>query len=114
MQAMDTAMQSAMNDALRTGTQGQANIAIKFGREKYDALRKAFMENAEGAQEAEDTRFIGEQGNLANLYNAFATRASAMPDATYNPRNIEGTTASAVAAAMGDVVPIHLIDCKLP
>lgn len=99
-EGMDTAMSAAMVDALRTGTGGQAKIASQFGREKYDALRKAFLENAEGAQEAEDTRFIGEQGNLANLYNAFATRASAMPDAAYNPRNLEGATAAQLGQAM--------------
>jgi hypothetical protein len=89
-EGMDTALSSAMREALISGSSNAGRIAEDIGRSKSKQLRTAFMENEEGAREASEANYFNKQGNLANLYNTFATRASAMPDAPYNPRNIEG------------------------
>jgi hypothetical protein len=98
------AIETATRNALRMGnTTGAADIATRIGVGQGDALRKAFMENEIGARDQSQANFGTAQANLANMYNTFATRASATPDAPYNPRNITGNPAamSAGNAAQG-------------
>jgi hypothetical protein len=89
-EGMDKTLNTAMRDAMRTGNTGAGKIASQIGREKSSMLRKAFMENEEGARGESENRFMTNLGNLGNLYNTFATRASGEVPASYNPRNLEG------------------------
>lgn len=85
------AIETATRNALRMGnTSGAADIASRIGVGQGEALRKAFMENEIGARDQSNANFGTAQANLANMYNTFATRASALPDAPYSPRNIQG------------------------
>ena len=84
---------SAAVEAMRSGNlRGASDLVGQLGIQQGDALRKAFMQNYTGASGEATDRYMTQLGNLGNIYNTFATRASAMPGAEYNPRNIEGLT----------------------
>lgn len=100
-EAFDGTLQEAMRTAIRTGASNSGKVAASIGAKRASALSDAFLNNKFGTKAESDARFASDQGNLANIYNMFATRASAMPDVTYNPRNIEGQTAQAAAGSMG-------------
>lgn len=95
------AIETATRNALRSGnTAGAADIASRIGVSQGEQLRKAFMENEQGARQQSQSDYGTAQSNLANMYSAFAKNASAMPDAPYNPRNIAGDpNASRMGAA---------------
>lgn len=99
-QGFDSALQDAMQSAVRTGASNAGRVAADIGKARASALQDAFMNNKINAKgQAADT-FSREQGNASNLYNMYASRASAMPDVGYNPRNIEGMTGQQQAGAM--------------
>jgi hypothetical protein len=98
-EGFDTALRNAMVDNIRTGGGNQAKIASQFGRDKFNALRKAFMENAEGAVEGEENRYMTEQGNYENMANPLAQMAGQPFDAAYNPRGQD--LSSLLQMAMG-------------
>lgn len=98
---MDNALEISMRNAMRTGSSNAGDIAAKIGSERGDQLRKAFMENKSGAADEAYNRYATKVGNIANLYNTFATRASGLPPTSYQPRNIEGQTQNLLTGAAG-------------
>lgn len=101
-QGFDSALQDAMRAAVRTGASNSGKVAADIGSERAKALETAFMNNKLNAKQQVDANYETERGNLANLYNMFATRASSMPGIGYNPRNIEGMTAGQQEGAIGN------------
>lgn len=97
-QGFDETLEEAMRTSLRTGSAPGA-IAAKLGKARADALTEAFQNNKINARGQATEEFERNQANIGNLYNMFATRASSMPDAQYNPRNIEGMSAQEMAGA---------------
>lgn len=89
-ESTDSVIQAAMQNAVRTGSSNAGTILAAINKQRGGDLRKAFMENQEGASQDAESRYFTEQGNLANMYNTMATRASGMPNVDYNPRNLEG------------------------
>jgi hypothetical protein len=87
----DATTQLAMQNAVRTGSSNAGQILSAIGKQRGSDLRRAFMENAEGATAKSQDDYMTKLGNIGNLYNMFASRASGLPDAPYNPRNIEGS-----------------------
>ncbi len=100
-QGFDSALEDAMRAAVRTGASNSGKVASQIGEQRANALRDAFMNNKLNAKGQADEQYDTERANIANLYNMFASRASAMPDAAYNPRNIEGMAAQQQGAAAG-------------
>lgn len=96
----DKTLEAMLLRAGRTGGDTGA-IAADIGRARGADLRKAFLENQQGAQDEAYNRYATKVGNLANLYNTFRTRASATPNVEYNPRNIEGSTQQLLTGAAG-------------
>jgi len=96
----DTTLEDAMRSAVRSGASNSGKVAAEIGSKKSNALLDAFQTNRMQAGGMADDKFNTERGNVANLYNMFASRASAMPDVAYNPRNIEGLTAQQQSGAM--------------
>lgn len=99
-EAFDTTLQDAMRSAVRQGASNSGKVAADIGAQRAKMLEEAFMNNKINARGQSEDAYSREQGNLANLYNMFASRASAMPDVAYNPRNIEGMTSSQQNTAM--------------
>jgi hypothetical protein len=95
----DTTLADAMRSAVRSGSSNSGKVAAAIGKERGDSLRDAFLNNRASALQMGDEQYNNERANLANLYNMFASRASAMPDVAYNPRNIEGQTGAQMSAA---------------
>lgn len=98
-EAFDTTLQDAMRSAIRQGASNSGRVAADIGKERAKALEAAFLNNKLNARTQSDERYAMERGNAANLYNMFASRASAMPDVAYNPRNIEGLASAASEGA---------------
>lgn len=92
-QGFDSTLQDAMQSAIRTGASNSGKVAAAIGAERAKALQQAFMENHINAKGQSQSDFENKRGGIANLYNMFATRASAMPDVSFNPQNINGQTA---------------------
>lgn len=84
----DTALNTAMRNAQRTGNSNAGLMAEQIAKGRGDALRSAFMANETGAREASDARYGGKVANDVNLYNMFRTRASGGTGVEYNPRTI--------------------------
>lgn len=99
-QGFDSALQDAMQSAVRTGASNAGNVAADIGKARASALMDAFMNNKINAKGQAKDNYSREQGNTSNLYNMYASRASAMPDVAYNPRNIEGQTGQQQQASM--------------
>jgi hypothetical protein len=97
-QGYDATEEQALRQAMRSGG-GTGDIMAKIGRARGEDLRKAFLTNQQGAEDQAYNEYSTKVGNLANLYNTFRTRASAMPAVEYKPRNVEGQTADLMAQA---------------
>lgn len=100
-EGFDTTLEDAMRSSIRSGASNSGKVAANIGEKKSNALLEAFMNNQMQSGAAADAKYDTERGNIANVYNMFASRASAMPDVAYNPRNIEGMGAQQQAQAMG-------------
>jgi hypothetical protein len=98
-QGYDKTLEEALRNARATGSSAGGKIAADVGASRADALRKAFMENQQGAGAEAYNDYSTRTGNEAQLYNMFATRSSALPGVEYNPRNIEGQTANLMQGA---------------
>lgn len=98
-EGFDDTQEAAMRNLARTGSSNQSKVLSELAGARSKALRNAFMQNAEGARaESEDT-YSRRLGNMSQLYNMFATRASAMPDAQFRPRDISGPSQEGARAA---------------
>lgn len=86
----DELMQAFSQNALRTGASNSGKMLNELASGKARELERAFMDNKINAKGQAAQQYDAERGNMANLYNMFASRASAMPDVAYNPRNIDG------------------------
>lgn len=89
-EGFDSALEDAMRASLRTGASNSGRVAADIGRERASALEQAFRNNRVQAMGMADEQFGAAQSQLLNTYNALASRAGQMPDAQYNPRNLEG------------------------
>lgn len=98
-EAFDTTLQEAMRSSIRQGASNSGKVAADIGAQRAKMLEQAFLNNKLNSRTQSDERYAMERGNAANLYNMFASRASAMPDVAYNPRNIEGMTGAATENA---------------
>ena len=101
-EGFDGALNEAMRTAVRSGASNSGKVAAEIGKSKSKALVDAFLNNKINATGQADQQYDQERANIANLYNMFATRASAMPDVAYNPRNIEGLASAAQGANMSN------------
>jgi len=97
----DTTLADAMRSSIRTGASNSGKVAAAIGEQKSKALVDAFLNNKINAQGQASQEYDAARSNLANLYNMFASRASAMPDVAYNPRNIEGLAAQQLGQTKG-------------
>ena len=100
-QGFDSALADAMQASVRTGASNSGKVAAEIAKARGKALEDAFMSNKINSKTQSRSQYDAERSNAANLYNMFASRASAMPDVAYNPRNIEGVTDAAQGRAMG-------------
>lgn len=100
-QGFDSTLQDAMQSAIRTGASNSGKVAAAIGAERSKALENAFMNNHINAKGQSQSDFEQKRGGIANLYNMFATRASAMPDVSFNPQNINGQTGQASGQSQG-------------
>lgn len=100
-QGFDSTLQDAMQSAARTGASNSGKVAAEIGKARASALMDAFMNNKINSQAQSRDNYAQDQANTGNLYNMFATRASAMPDVQYNPRNLEGMTSAQMQGAQG-------------
>lgn len=90
-EAFDSTASSAMRTGLRTGASNSgrimADIASKRARELEDAGDEAYVTS----RSQSENDFNSRRGNVANLYNAFATSSSRMPDASFAPMSVNTT-----------------------
>lgn len=100
-QAADDSLSTAMRSANRAGSSNAGRMASQMSEGRMQALADAFMNNTLNARQASDDQYAREQGNLLNMYNMVASRASAAPGIGYNPRNIEGIAAQQAGQAQG-------------
>lgn len=100
-----SALQEAMQTALRTGSSNAGGVAASIGRERSKALQEAFIANKINSRGQADQRYNDEVSNLGNLYNAFASRASADPNIGYNPRNLSGPATGGDERIIGGTGP---------
>jgi hypothetical protein len=97
---MAPARREAARSALRVGDErGAADVVSRLGIEQGDALRQAFMQNMFGARDQSENDYNRRRGGLNELYQQFAKSSGAIPDVSYNPRNIEGSTAELARGA---------------
>lgn len=98
-EAFDSTLSDAFRNSVRTGASNSGKVAAEIARSKSSKLEDAFRENKLNSRGQAGDEYDTARGNLANLYNMFATRASAVPDASFNPRNIEGLVGQQQAGA---------------
>lgn len=96
----DASLSVAMRAANRAGSSNAGRIASQMSEGRMKALADAFMNNKLNAQGTADDQYARDQGNVLNMYNMLASRASAAPGIGYNPRNIEGMAAQQTGQAM--------------
>jgi hypothetical protein len=99
-EGMSPMVRDATRGALRVGDErGAAEVASRMGIKQGDALRQAFMQNMFGARDQSENDYNRRRGGLNELYQQFAKSSGAIPDVSYNPRNIEGSTAQMASGA---------------
>lgn len=85
----DETLRNAMRSAIRSGASNSgavlSDLARARARDLGDASLKARLSSREMAQQD----FDGQRKGVSNLYNFFATRAGAMPSATFRPENLD-------------------------
>lgn len=94
--AFDETMKVGARQALRTGANSSkilSEIARARSQEQAPMASQALLQGMQMAPQLEDQ----DQKMKANLYNLFATRASAMPDVSFSPVPLDsGAAASAM------------------
>lgn len=97
-QGFDSALEDGMRASLRTGSNA-GKVDAQVGEARANALMQAFLNNRVNARSMAKDESAQQAANMANLYNMFATRASALPEASFQPMNIEGMANSMAQGA---------------
>lgn len=98
----DDAMREAATTGLRTGNSNVGAIMAAIGKSKASDLRKASLDAAIQAEDRADQRFNNQRSGAANLYAAFADRASRQPGTAYQPSNVASGTAGNIPSFAGE------------
>lgn len=86
----DALVSSVARNATRTGSSNFGNILKKLNQERAKTSGQAMGQIPSQARAQAAQLEQSQKGQLANLYNMFATRAGAMPGVSYAPQNIQG------------------------
>lgn len=92
--AFDDQTETLMRGANRTGASNIDQILRGVNESRAKAFGDAAMDARLRARGVTQQEFDQRRSNLANLYNMFATRASAMPEVSYRPQNVDSGAAS--------------------
>lgn len=96
-----SALEDAMRAALRTGSSNAGLVAADIGRDRSAKLIQSLMSNKQSARLQSEQEYGNDTKQTSDLYNLFASRASADPNIAYNPRNVDGSANSSLNGAMG-------------
>lgn len=90
--AYNGTIEDASRAALRGGASNSnsAKLLSDLNKQKSDALTSAFLKAQGSADTMADTEYNSKRSGIANLYNLFATRSSAMPNVSFAPQNLTG------------------------
>ena len=100
-QGFDETENAMFRELIRSGSSGVGKAAARSGAARGEALRKAFLENQSGAKAESDEAYERGIANMGNNYNMWATRASGMPPAQFNPRDVYGPANQMLSGARG-------------
>lgn len=90
-EAFDAQAGNAMRTALRTGASNSGQVLADINKQRSGALSSALQQAFMASRGAAESEFTNNRANLANLYGAFADRATRLPDASFQPQNIATT-----------------------
>ena len=88
-QAFDDSQATAVREAQRTDSSNIPAILKGLNQNRMKTLADAQMESTLRARGSADQEYNTKMGNMSNLYNLFATRASAAPNVSYRPQAID-------------------------
>lgn len=88
-QAYDESQAATVREAQRTDSSNIGKMLESSNRNRADSYADAAMEAKLRARGSADQEYQSKVGNLANLYNMFASRASVAPDVSYRPENVD-------------------------
>lgn len=84
--------------ALRSGSSNIGYLMDQLAKGRSAAMGKSMADIPSAARERADAITSGKKGQLANLYNMFASRSATMPGVSYAPQNIEGAAGALLGA----------------
>lgn len=85
----DNLINAASRDAMRTGATNTGAVMRDLAKGRMDATSDAMMKAEMVGDQVHDQSSAARESRLANLYNTFATRASASPTVSYKADNID-------------------------
>ena len=98
--AFDKTQSAAMRSSLRSGASNTGQILADLARSRSEQLGNASNNAYLQAKQINGQEYAQKRGQLAQLYNAFASAARQSPDITYNPVNTAAGTAGAMNTLM--------------
>lgn len=90
-EAADKSIGTAMRSTIRSGSSNGGKLAAAINKQRSAALGDASEDARMASYDLADNMKQKKLSNGGNLYNMFATRASAMPGVSYAPQNIDGS-----------------------
>lgn len=101
-ESYDDAQESLLRQSYRTGASNTGQVLSTLQAERARSSSDAAMEAKLRARGIVQQEYDQKRSGTANLYNMFATRASALPNVSYAPQNIDnGQGATAQFAQLG-------------
>lgn len=98
--AFDKTQAAAMRSSLRSGASNTGQILADLARSRSAQLADASTNSYLQAKQNAGQDYAQKRGQLAQLYNAFASAARQSPDITYNPVNTAAGTLGTTNALM--------------
>jgi hypothetical protein len=87
----DKSLGTMLRSAARTGITDTSKLTSGVNKERAGALASAIAAARVQAMQMADQQYEGKRGQVANLYNMFASRASALPETQFAPMNIDAS-----------------------
>lgn len=98
--AYNKTQQEAMRSSLRSGASNTGSILADLARSRAEQLGNASTNAYLTAKQNAGQDYAQKRGQLATLYNAFASAARQSPDVNYNPVNTTGSTGATTNSLM--------------